>query len=139
MTKKTATKAKAAPKKVAAKKAPAKKAPARKTAPSEDFSVIETGGKQYIVSVGDVIDVELLSGEMNEGDKVVFDKVLLSDDGKGATIGTPYIDGAKVTGTYLGLKKGKKLSIVRFKAKSNRDRKIGHRQKYAKVEITALG
>lgn len=102
-----------------------------------DFAVIETGGKQYAVSVGDVIDVELL-GDFAEGDKVTFDKVLLSDDGTATTIGTPYISGAKVTATYLGLKKGTKLSIVRYKAKSNRDRKIGHRQKYARVEITAL-
>ena len=123
-----------------AKKAPAKKAPAKKekAAPSADFAVIETGGKQYIVSVGDVVDVELLSGELKEGDKVVFDKVLLSEDGKDATIGMPDIDGAKVTATYLGLKKGPKISIIRYKAKSNRDRKIGHRQKYARVEITSL-
>ncbi len=124
----------------AAKKTPAKKAPAKKekAAVSADFAVIETGGKQYIVSVGDVLDVELLAGDMKEGDKVVFDKVLLSDDGKDATIGMPYISGAKVTGTYLGLKKGPKISIIRYKAKSNRDRKIGHRQKYARVEITSL-
>ncbi len=102
-----------------------------------DFAVIETGGKQYAVSAGDIIDVELL-GDYAEGDKVTFDKVVLSDDGKAATIGTPYIDGASVTATYLGLKKGKKITIVRYKAKSNRDRKIGHRQKYSRVEITKI-
>lgn len=102
-----------------------------------DFAVIETGGKQYTVSVGDVVDVELL-GEFKEGDKVTFDKVLLSDDGKAATIGTPYIKGATVTGKYLGEKKGPKITIVRYKAKSNRDRKLGHRQKYARVEISAI-
>lgn len=102
-----------------------------------DFAVIETGGKQYAVSAGDIIDVELL-GDYAEGDKVTFDKVVLSDDGKAATIGTPYIDGATVTAKYLGLKKGKKITIVRYKAKSNRDRKIGHRQKYAQVEITKI-
>ena len=102
-----------------------------------DFAVIETGGKQYTVSVGDILDVELL-GEHKEGDAVTFDKVLLSDDGKAATVGTPYIDGAKVSAKYLGLKKGPKITIVRYKAKSNRDRKLGHRQKYSRVEITAL-
>lgn len=102
-----------------------------------DFAVIETGGKQYAVSVGDIIDVELL-GDYSEGDKVTFDKVLLSDDGKAATIGTPHIDGAKVTGNYLGLKKGPKITIIRYKAKSNRDRKLGHRQKYSRVEITSI-
>ena len=113
----------------------AKKAP--KNELKTDFAVIETGGKQYAVSVGDVLDIELI-GNYEEGDKVTFDKVLLSDDGKAATIGMPYIDGAKVTATYKGLKKGVKLSIVRYKAKSNRDRKIGHRQKYSRVEITAI-
>lgn len=102
-----------------------------------DFAVIETGGKQYTVSVGEVIEVELLTS-YKEGDKVIFDQVLLSDDGKAATIGTPYIAGAKVEGTFLGVKKGKKLTIVRYKAKSNRDRRIGHRQKYAQVEIKSI-
>ena len=104
---------------------------------NSDFAVIETGGKQYAVSVGDILDVELL-GDFKEGDKITFDKVLMSDDGQAATIGTPYIDGAKVTATYLGLQKGPKISIVRYKAKSNRDRKLGHRQKYAHVEITGI-
>ncbi len=107
------------------------------TATKGDFAVIETGGKQYIVSVGDVIDVELL-GDLEEGAKVSFDKVLLKDDGAKATVGNPYIAGAAVQGTYQGLKKGIKLSILRFKAKSNRDRKIGHRQKYARVKIDTI-
>lgn len=106
-------------------------------ATKEDFAVIETGGKQYIVSVGDVLDVELL-GEHEDGAKVEFDKVLMKDTGSKATIGTPYIDGAKVKATYHGLKKGTKLSIIRFKAKSNRDRKIGHRQHYSRVKIESI-
>ena len=105
---------------------------------SQEFAVIETGGKQYMVSVGDVLEVELLSGDLKEGDKVEFDKVLLVDDGKDATIGTPYIDGAKVKATYQGTKKGKKVTIVRYQAKSNRDRRIGHRQKYAQVKIESI-
>lgn len=103
-----------------------------------DFAVIESGGKQYIVAVGDVLDVELLAENPQEGEEVIFDKVLLSDDGKDATIGTPYIDGAKVKAKFVSVKKGTKISILRYKAKSNRDRKIGHRQKYARVEITSL-
>lgn len=110
---------------------------AEKATKTEEFAVIETGGKQYIVSVGDVIEVELL-GDHAEGDKIEFDHVLMNDNGKDATIGTPYISGAKVKGTYMGDKKGKKLSIIRYKAKSNRDRKIGHRQKYAQVKIESL-
>ncbi len=131
-----------APAKKTAKKASAKAAPkkvtTKKTAPkSDDFSVIETGGKQYVVSVGDIIEVELL-GEHKEGDKVTFENVLLSDNGQDATVGTPYIKGAKVEGTFLGEIKGKKVTILRFKAKSNRHRKQGHRQKYAKVEVTKI-
>lgn len=103
----------------------------------EDFAVIETGGKQYIVSAGDILDVELL-GELEEGASIEFDKVLLKDTGSKATLGAPYIDGAKVKATYQGLKKGVKLSIIRYKAKSNRDRKIGHRQHYARVKIESI-
>lgn len=108
-----------------------------KAANNEAFAVIETGGKQYIVSAGDVVEVELL-GEMEEGAKVEFDKVLMTDDGSKAAIGTPYLEGKKVTATYQGMKKGPKISIVRYKAKSNRDRKIGHRQKYAQVKIESI-
>lgn len=100
---------------------------------TEKFSVIETGGKQYIVSVGDVVDVELL-GEHEEGAKIEFDKVLMTAD----KVGAPYVDGAKVTATFMETKKAKKLSILRYKAKSNRDRKIGHRQKYTRVKIETI-
>lgn len=113
-----------------------KKAPA--TAENKEFAVIETGGKQYMVSVGDTVEVELLDGDLKEGDKIEFDRVLMVDNGSDTTIGTPYISGAKVKATYQGLKKGKKLSIIRYQAKSNRDRKVGHRQKYAQVHIDAL-
>jgi large subunit ribosomal protein L21 len=112
-----------------------KKVPAKEI--QSEFAVIMTGGKQYMVSVGDVLDVELL-GDLKDGEVVEFDKVLLVDDGKDTTIGTPYIKGAKVKATYQGLKKGPKITIVRYKAKSNRDRKLGHRQKYARVKIEAI-
>ena len=111
----------------------------KKTSVTKDeFAVIASGGKQYMVSVGDIVDVELLPREYKEGEMVEFDKVLLVDNGRDATIGTPYIDGAKVRAVYQGEKKGKKLTIVRYKAKSNRDRKIGHRQHYSRVKIESL-
>jgi large subunit ribosomal protein L21 len=100
---------------------------------TEKFSVIETGGKQYLVSAGDIVDVELL-GEHEEGAKVEFDKVLMTD----SEIGTPYVDGAKVTASFIETKKAKKISILRFKAKSNRSRKLGHRQKYTRVKIESV-
>jgi large subunit ribosomal protein L21 len=100
------------------------------------FAVIATGGKQYVVAAGDVLNVELL-GEHTAGDTIEFDQVLLSDDGAAAKVGTP-TTGGKVKATYLGEKKGPKLTIVRYKAKSNRDRRIGHRQHYAEVKIEKI-
>lgn len=105
---------------------------------TQPFAVIETGGKQYIVTEGETIDVELLAGDYKEGDEVRFDRVLVTDNGSDTHIGTPYVEGAAVRGVYRGEKKGKKLSIIRFKAKSNRDRNVGHRQKYSRVEITSV-
>lgn len=101
------------------------------------FAVIQTGGKQYVVSAGDTITVELL-GDHKAGDKITFDSVLLADDGKAAKVGEA-LKGATVTGTYVGEKAGPKISILRFQAKSNRDRKIGHRQHYAQVKIESIG
>jgi len=100
------------------------------------FAVIATGGKQYVVAAGDTLAVELL-GEHKAGDKITFDTVLLTDDGTKAKVGAPHT-GSKVTATYLGEKKGPKLSIIRYKAKSNRDRKIGHRQHYAEIKIESI-
>jgi len=98
------------------------------------FAVIATGGKQYIVREGDTMLVELL-GDHAEGEKIEFD-ALMTDDGKTSKIGTPHV--GKVQATYLGEKKGKKLTIIRYKAKSNRDRRLGHRQHYAQVQIDKI-
>ena len=77
-------------------------------------------------------------GDKAEGDTIEFDRVLMSDNGKSATIGAPYIKGAKVKASFVSDKKGNKLSIIRYESKSNRFRKIGHRQKYATVKIESL-
>ena len=100
------------------------------------FAVIATGGKQYIVRAGDTLLVELM-GDHKERDTIEFDTVLMTDDGTSSKIGTPHT-GTKVKATYVGEKKGKKLTIVRYKAKSNRDRRIGHRQHYAQVKIEKI-
>jgi large subunit ribosomal protein L21 len=109
---------------------------ATKTANKDAFAVIATGGKQYIVSVGDTVLVELL-GDHKEGDALEFETVLMTDDGQTAKVGTPHT-GTKVKATYLGEEKGPKLTIVRYKAKSNRDRRLGHRQHYAQIKIEAI-
>lgn len=103
-----------------------------------EFAVIETGGKQYQVSKGDVVKIEKLSGEYKEGDKITFDRVLLVDNGKDTTIGTPYIDGAKVIGTLQELGRAKKIHVIKFKSKSRYHKKRGHRQPFFKIHIDTL-
>jgi large subunit ribosomal protein L21 len=99
------------------------------------FAIIETGGKQYRVSPDESLSIEKLEGELKEGDKVVFDKVLLIEDEKETQVGDPYIKGAKIEATFEGRAKDKKISIVRFRSKSNYHRKLGHRQTKDTVKI----
>ncbi|MCI5631928.1 MAG: 50S ribosomal protein L21 [Bacilli bacterium] len=96
------------------------------------FAVIETGGKQVKVAVGETIYVEKL--DLNEGDEVVFDKVLFVD-GDSAKVGAPYIEGAKVTGKVLKQGKEAKVLVFKYKSKANYRRLQGHRQPYTKVSI----
>jgi large subunit ribosomal protein L21 len=103
-----------------------------------EFAVIQTGGKQYNVSKGDVITIEKLAGEHKEGEKIVFDKVLLVDDGKDTTIGTPYIAKAAVKGTITEIGRAPKITVVHYKQKSRYFKKNGHRQPFFKVKIEAL-
>ncbi len=103
-----------------------------------DFAVIATGGKQFTVSKGDVITIEKLSDTHKEGDKVVFDKVLLVDDGKDTTIGTPYIPKAEVKGTITEIGRAPKVTVVHYKQKSRYYKKNGHRQPFFKVKIDAV-
>jgi len=103
------------------------------------IAVIKTGGKQYVVKEEDVLSVEKIAGEKKPGEKVVFNDVLLVDDGKSAKLGTPTITGAKVEAELIENGLGKKLRIVRFRAKSRYTRRKGHRQLYSKVKITKIG
>lgn len=103
-----------------------------------EFAVITTGGKQYKVAVGDVVTIEKLPGEFKAGDKVVFDKVLLVDDGKDTTIGTPYIKEAKVEGIFQSAGRAKKVTVVKYLQKSRYLKKNGHRQPFSKVKISSI-
>lgn len=103
-----------------------------------EFAIIATGGKQYPVSVGDVIRVEKLGDDFKKGDKVVFDKVMLVDNGKDTTLGTPYITGASVEGIFQEAGRAKKVMVVKYKAKSKYHKKNGHRQPYSEVKISAI-
>ena len=99
-------------------------------------AVIVTGGKQYTVSEGDVLFVEKLNAEADQ--TVKFDQVLAVVDGENTKIGTPVVEGAAVEAKVVKNGKGKKLDIIRYKAKKNEKRHIGHRQPYTKVEITKI-
>ena len=105
---------------------------------SKEFAVIFTGGKQYKVAVGDVLKVEKIDGDFKLGDKVIFDKVLLVDNGIDTTIGTPYIAGAKVESLFQKLGKGKTVSVGKYKQKSRYLKKNGHRQPYIEVKISSI-
>ena len=95
-------------------------------------AIIETGGKQYSVEVGSVIYIEKLDAQ--EGEKVNFDKVLMSN----GVAGNPYVEGASVEGKVVKNGKGKKITVFTYKPKKNEKRKLGHRQPYTKVEISAI-
>ena len=98
--------------------------------------VIKTGGKQYRVSEGDKLEVETL--EAAPGDTVEFAEVLLLRDGDNVEVGTPLIEGAKVTAKVLEHGRGKKIRIVKFKRRKNYRRQMGHRQNFTRVEITGI-
>ncbi len=100
------------------------------------YAVIETGGKQYKVSEGDVIFVEKLAAE--EGSDVAFDKVLVCGDGSNVQVGSPVLSNAKVTGKVVKNGKSKKITVLTYKPKKNEKRKMGHRQPYTKVEIVKI-
>lgn len=131
--------------KTASKKAPkaAKSPKAKVSKTSGAFAVIETGGKQYRVSEGDTIKIEKLSTkgstELKEGSAVIFDKVLLVDNGTDATnIGAPFLEGAKVSGTIVEIGRNPKVTVIKYKQKSRYFKKNGHRQPYFKVKIEKI-
>jgi large subunit ribosomal protein L21 len=103
-----------------------------------EFAVIKTGGKQYKVSVGDSVKVEKITGDFKVGDKITFDQVLLVDNGKDTTIGTPTIKGAKVTATLKKIGRAQKVIVIHYKQKSRYFKKNGHRQPFFEVTIDSI-
>ncbi|MBR2476927.1 MAG: 50S ribosomal protein L21 [Clostridia bacterium] len=99
------------------------------------YAIIETGGKQYKVSEGDVVYIEKLA--VAEGDAVKFDKVL-AVGGEKAVIGTPVVDGASVDAKVLAQGKGKKVIVFKYKPKKGSKSKQGHRQPFTKVQIEKI-
>lgn len=99
-------------------------------------AVIKTGGKQYRVSVDDILTVERLPGEASA--TIEFNEVLMIGDGAGATIGTPFIRGAKVTAELVEQTRGPKLIAFKKRRRKNSRRKKGHRQDLTTVRITTI-
>lgn len=98
------------------------------------YAIIETGGKQFRIQEGDVIDVELLASQK----EVKFDKVLFFHDGKEPKIGLPHIPNASIDGELLEEVKGPKVIAFKYKRRKNYRRTVGHRQKYSRVKITKI-
>jgi large subunit ribosomal protein L21 len=99
------------------------------------FAVIQTGGKQYRVAMGDSLRVEKLPGDV--GGAVTFDKVLLVG-GESTKVGTPHVAGAKVSATIVAQDRDKKIIVFKFRRRKNYRRKNGHRQPFTELKITAI-
>ena len=99
-------------------------------------AVIVTGGKQYTVAEGDVLYIEKLNVEAEE--TVKFEQVLAVLDGENSKVGAPVVEGAAVEAKVVKNGKAKKIHVLKYKAKKNEKKKIGHRQPYTKVEITKI-
>jgi large subunit ribosomal protein L21 len=99
-------------------------------------AIIETGSKQYLVTKGTKIQVEKLEGEV--GSTITFDKVLFSGEGANVQLGKPFVSGVTVEAKIVDQGRGKKIEVLKYKAKSKYRRKIGHRQYFTEVEITKV-
>jgi large subunit ribosomal protein L21 len=100
------------------------------------YAIVETGGKQFRVSEGDVIRTDLLETEV--GSSVTFDRVVLAADGDDVSIGSPLVSGATVTGTVLRQAKDKKILVFRYKSKKRVRKLNGHRQRFAEIRIDKI-
>lgn len=100
------------------------------------YAIIKTGGKQYRVSEGDVLNIEKL--DVEAGNDVVFDEVLTVVSEGDVKIGKPVLDGAKVTAKVVEHGKAEKIFVFKYKAKANYRKRQGHRQPFTKVEISKI-
>ena len=98
-----------------------------------DYAVFKTGGKQYRVKPGDLLDVEKLPLEVDS--VAEFSEVLVVSDGGEATVGSPYVEGAKVLAQVQSHYRDKKIIVFKYKAKNRYRRMRGHRQEYTRLVI----
>ena len=99
------------------------------------YAVIESGGKQYRVEPGDVIDIEVLPAGEKKSDKISFDRILLVGDDKGVKVGSPVVAGAQVTGVLVDRVRGPKIRVFKMKRRKGFRRTTGHRQNLSRVKI----
>ena len=100
------------------------------------YAVIQTGGKQYRVSEGTTLKVEKLN--VAEGDSVELDKVLMVADGDDVKVGTPFLDGGKVTATVKSQGRHRKVKILKFRRRKHSMKRQGHRQHFTEIEVTGI-
>ena len=100
------------------------------------YAVIEAGGKQHKVELGQVLEVDLM--QVESGTDYAFENVMLYVDGDDVQIGQPYIENAKVVAEIVDEVKGDKVTILRFRRRKHSMRKIGHRQKYTQIKIKEI-
>jgi len=100
------------------------------------YAVFKTGGKQYRASTGDVIKVEKIEAE--KGATVELDQVLMVGEGEDVKIGTPFLEGGKVTAKVLDQGRRDKIKVIKFKRRKNYRRQMGHRQYFTQIEITGI-
>jgi large subunit ribosomal protein L21 len=100
------------------------------------YAVVSTGGKQHKVTQGEILRVEKLDAE--EGASVELDKVLMIADGDKVNIGTPLVEGGKVTVVIKSHGRGKKVTIMKFKRRKHHQKCTGHRQSYTEIEVTGI-
>ena len=100
------------------------------------YAVVKTGGKQYRVAAGDILEVEKLVGDV--GDSLTLDEVLLVADGDNVTVGRPMVEGASVTAKITGQHRGKKILVFRYRAKKRIRVRRGHRQYLTRLEIESI-
>jgi len=100
------------------------------------YAVVKTGGKQYRVTQDEYLKVEKLEGDV--GDTIELNDVLMIADGDKLKIGTPTIDGAKVTATIKSHGRGKKVEIMKFRRRKHHQKRTGHRQSYTEITITGI-
>ncbi len=100
------------------------------------YAIIDIGGKQYRVTSGQVIDVDLL--HVDEGNTIELDRVLLLGNEDKVTVGTPTVEGARVLATSQGEGRGKKIIVLKYKPKVRYRKKTGHRQDYTRLSIDKI-